>query len=125
MQKIPVVKVTAGSLKSTLTPQVKLKSKKIMCKKRVCKVAGSISRAKAAKAAGAVPSLGGKVAVEWQFRNKKGKWRKLVGGLKPANKPFTFKAKLKLKGKWRVRVVYQGQAPWKKATSQYIAFKVK
>ena len=76
-------------------------------------------------ASGAVPSLGGKVAVEWQYRNKKGKWRKLVGGLKPANKPFTFKAKLKFKGKWRVRVVYQGQAPWKKTTSKYLTFTVK
>jgi len=125
VQKVSVVKVNAGSLKSTLTPKVKLKSKRIVCKKRVCKIAGSISRASAVKSSGAVPSLGGKVAVEWQFRNKKGKWRKLVGGLKPANKPFTFKAKLKLKGQWRVRVVYQGQAPWKKTSSKYLAFKVK
>jgi hypothetical protein len=122
---VQVTKVAAGSLKSTLTPTVKLKSKKIVCKKRVCKVSGSMSRAAAAAAVGTVPSLGGKVAVEWQFRNKKGKWRKLVGGLKPANKPFTFKAKLKLKGKWRVRVVYQGQAPWKKTTSKWVTFRVK
>ncbi|HWI75158.1 MAG TPA: glycosyl hydrolase [Baekduia sp.] len=123
--QVPVVKVAASALKATLTPTVKLKSKRVVCKKRVCKVAGSISRAAAAKANGTVPSLGGKVAVEWQFRNKKGKWRKLVGGLKPANKPFTFKAKMKLKGKWRVRVVYQGQAPWKQATSKFLTFKVK
>jgi hypothetical protein len=124
--QVPVVKVAATALKATLTPTIKLKSKKVSCKKRVCKVAGSLSRAAAAKAMGAgVPSLGGKVAVEWQFRNKKGKWRKLVGGLKPANKPFTFKAKLKLKGKWRVRVVYQGQAPWKKTTSKYLTFTLK
>lgn len=124
-QSVPVTKVAVGALKSTLTPKVKLKSKKIKCKKRVCSIAGSISRAAGAASGAAVPSLGGKVAVEWQFRNKKGKWRKLVGGLKPANKPFTFKAKLKHKGKWRVRVVYQGQAPWKKATSKYITFTVK
>jgi|tagenome__1003787_1003787.scaffolds.fasta_scaffold20920185_2 hypothetical protein len=124
-QSIPVVKVTAAALKATLTAKVKLKSKKITCtRKHVCKIAGSISRA-AAAAAGVVPSLGGKVAVEWQLRNKKGKWRKLVGGLKPANKPFTFKAKLKYKGAWRVRVAYQGQAPWKKATSKWMTFKVK
>jgi hypothetical protein len=124
--QVPVVKVSAGALKSTLTPAIKLKTKKIKCtKKRECAVAGSMSRAAAAKAMGTVPSLGGKVAVEWQFRNKKGKWRKLVGGLKPANKPFTFKAKLKQKGKWRVRVVYQGQAPWKKTQSKYLAFTVK
>ena len=121
---VQVTKVALSALKSTLTPTVKFKSKKVKCKKRMCSIAGSMSRAAAAKK-GAVPSLGGKVAVEWQFRNKKGKWRKLVGGLKPANKPFTFKAKLKNKGKWRVRVVYQGQAPWKKVTSKYLTFKVK
>jgi hypothetical protein len=126
--QVPVVKVDPAALKSTLTPTVKLKSKKVKCsKKRECKVSGSISRSAAVKAlkGAAVPSLGGKVAVEWQFRNKKGKWRKLAGGLKPANKPFTFKAKLKNKGKWRVRVVYQGQAPWKKASSKYLNFKLK
>lgn len=126
--KVPVVKVAAGALKSTLTPTIKLKTKKVKCsKKRECKVSGSISRAAAIKAlkGAAAPSLGGKVAVEWQFKNKKGKFRKLVGGLKPANKPFTFKAKLKKKGTWRVRVVYQGQAPWKKTTSKFLTFKVK
>jgi hypothetical protein len=126
--KVPVVKVAAGALKSTLTPTIKLKTKKVKCtKKRECRVSGSMSRSAAIKAlkGAAAPSLGGKVAVEWQFKNKKGKFRKLVGGLKPANKPFTFKAKLKKKGTWRVRVVYQGQAPWKKASSKYLAFKVK
>jgi hypothetical protein len=121
-----VVKVK--TLGKTLTPTVKLKTKKVKCtKKRECKVSGSISRTAAIKAlkGAAAPSLGGKVAVEWQFRNKKGKWRKLAGGLKPANKPFTFKGKLKKKGKWRVRVVYQGQAPWKKVSSKYLTFKVK
>jgi Glycosyl hydrolase catalytic core/Bacterial Ig domain len=122
---VQVTKVALTALRSTLTPTVKFKSKKVKCtKKRVCSISGSMSRAAAAKK-GAVPSLGGKVAVEWQFRNKKGKWRKLVGGLKPANKAFTFKAKLKYKGKWRVRVVYQGQAPWKKVTSKWITFTVK
>jgi hypothetical protein len=121
-QSVPVTKVT--TLAATLTPKFKLKTKNVKCKKRVCSIAGSLSRGVAAASA-AVPSLGGKVAVEWQFRNKKGKWRKLAGGLKPAHKAFTFKAKLKQKGKWRVRVVYKGQAPWKKTASKYLAFKVK
>jgi hypothetical protein len=71
------------------------------------------------------PSIGGKVAIEWQFRNKKGKWRKLSGGLKPAHKSFWFTGKLKKKGKWRVRVTYAGQSPWKPASSSYLYFKVK
>jgi hypothetical protein len=120
-QSIPVTKVT--TLAATLTPTFKLKTKKVKCTHRVCAVAGSLSRS-AAAASGVVPSLGGKVAVEWQFRNKQGKWRKLVGGLKPANKPFSFKAKLKLTGRWRVRLVYQGQAPWKKTSSKYLTFRV-
>jgi hypothetical protein len=118
---IPVTKV--ATLASTLTPKFKLKTKKVKCKRRLCAVAGSLSRG-ASAAAGPTPSLGGKVAVEWQFRNKQGKWRKLVGGLKPANKPFSFKAKLKLKGRWRVRLVYQGQAPWKKTSSKFLTFRV-
>jgi hypothetical protein len=122
---VQVTRVAAGALRSTLTPAVKLRSTKVKCRKRTCSISGSMSRAAAAKLAGTVPSLGGKVAVEWQFRNKKGKWRKLVGGLKPANKPFTFKAKLKFKGKWRVHVIYQGQAPWKRVTSKWLTFTVK
>ena len=121
-QTIPVQKVS--TLASTLVPTFRLKTKKVSCKKRVCAIAGSLSRA-AAAAAGVTPSIVGKVAVEWQFRNKKGKWRKLVGGLKPANKPFTFRAKLKKTGTWRVRVVYQGAPPWKKTASKYLAFRVR
>jgi hypothetical protein len=120
-QTIQVTKV--ATLAATLTPTFKVKTKKIKCKKRLCSIAGSLSRASAAS--GVTPSIGGKVAVEWQFRNKKGKWRKLVGGLKPANKPFTFKAKLKLTGRWRVRLVYLGQAPWRKTSSKYLTFTVR
>jgi Cellulase (glycosyl hydrolase family 5)/Bacterial Ig domain len=120
-QTVQVTKV--ATLAATLTPTFKVRTKKVKCRKRVCSVAGTLSRATAAS--GVTPSIGGKVAVEWQFRNKKGKWRKLVGGLKPANKPFTFKAKLKLKGRWRVRLVYLGQAPWKKTASKYLTFTVR
>jgi hypothetical protein len=116
---IHVVKVAAGALAARLTPRFKLQSK-VKCKRRTCTYKGRLLRGSSAN-----PSPGGKVAVEWQWRNKQHKWRKLVGGLKPANKAFTFKAKLKKAGKWRVRVVYKGQAPWKKATSKYRTFTVK
>jgi predicted secreted protein len=71
------------------------------------------------------PTILGKVAVEWQWKNKQGRWRKLVGGLKPAGKPFAFTARLKKAGRWRVRVAYQGQAPWKKTSSKYFTFRVR
>jgi hypothetical protein len=119
---IPVTKVT--TLAATLTPTFKVKSKRVACRGRLCRIGGMLSRS-AAAAAGTTPSIGGKVAVEWQFHNKQGKWRKLAGGLKPANKPFSFQAKLKSAGRWRVRFVYLGQAPWKKVASRYMSFTVR
>lgn len=116
---VNVVKVAPGSLTSTFTPVYKL-GKKVSCKGRSCTFKGTLSRG-----AGGRPSIGGKVAIEWQFKNKKGKFKKLVGGLKPASKGFTFKAKLKFKGQWRVRLVYKGQAPYKSATSKFVTFRVK
>ncbi len=48
-----------------------------------------------------------------------------MGGLKPAGKPFTFSARLRKAGSWRVRVAYEGRAPWKKASSRYFTFRVR
>lgn len=114
---IPVVKV--ADFAATLLPSMAVKSKGVRCKKRVCQVSGQLKRGKAGS-----PTIDGKVAVEWQFRNKKGKWRKLVGGLKPAHKPFTFKAKVKFAGRWRVRMSYLGKAPWKPTRSKYLYFRI-
>lgn len=116
---VTVEKVPEGMLKATLTPKAKL-PKKVSCKRGVCKLSGSLLRGTPGS-----PSIGGKVAVEWQWRNKQGKWRKLSGGLKPASKAFTFTLKPKKKGAWRVRIVYKGQAPWKAFSSKYIAFRVR
>jgi len=65
-----------------------------------------------------------KVAAEWQNK-RKGKWKKIHGGLKAANKPsgFSFSQKLKFGGQWRVRIVFQGKAPYKKTVSKWITFK--
>ena len=103
------------TLASTLTPKFKLG--RVRCRSRKCRLTGSLSRVVAGR-----PSIGGKVAVEWQMRNTTKRWRKLVGGLKPAHKPFAFTARLR-PGRWRVRVVYRGQAPWKRATSRYLYFR--
>jgi hypothetical protein len=106
------------TLASTMTPTFKL-AKKVKCKGRACTFSGALAKG----ASG--PTINGKVSVEWQFRNKQGKWRKLAGGLKPANKRFNFRAKLKQSGRWRVRAVYGGKAPWKKTASTYVAFTVR
>lgn len=108
------------TLAATLTPKFKLKSTKVRCRGRRCTIAGSLTRG----AAGS-PSISGKVRVEWQLRNRKGKWTRLVGGLKPANKPFTFTAKLRQGGRWRVRVSYASVAPWKSAASKWLLFRAR
>ncbi len=122
-RSVRVNKVAPGMLRASLTPAFKL-AKRVSCKKRrgvrTCSLKGMLSRR-----LGGRPSIGGKVAVEWQWKNKQRKFRKLVGGLKPASKAFTFTAKTKKKGSWRVRVVYKGVAPYKPVTSKYLYFRVR
>ena len=65
-----------------------------------------------------------KVVAEWQNK-RKGKWKKIHGGMKAANKPagFSFAQKLKYGGAWRVRIVFQGKKPYKKTASKWLSFK--
>jgi hypothetical protein len=66
-------------------------------------------------------TIGGTVRVEWQaFRA--GGWKKVHGGLKNAAKPFAFRQQLKYPGRWRVRVVYSGVRPHKRAASPWRTF---
>jgi hypothetical protein len=67
-------------------------------------------------------NIPGKVLAEWQAK-RGGKWKKVHGAAKNANKPFSFKQKLRFGGQWRVRVVYKGIKPFKKTTSKWITFK--
>ncbi len=120
---VNVTKVAPGGLAATLLPTFRFArrtSQVVRCKRRACTLRGQLLRGKPG-----TPTILGKVAVEWQLKNKQGRWRKLVGGLKPAGKPFTFSAKLKQAGRWRVRVAYRGQAPWKRTASKYFAFRVR
>jgi hypothetical protein len=68
-------------------------------------------------------TISGRVTVEWQNR-RKGKWKKIHGGAYNAGKPFKFKQTLKYRGKWRVRVRYQGKRPFKSSRSKWLVFKV-
>jgi len=120
---VKVTMVAPGKLAGSLVPVFRLGRKTSCTKGRAataCSLKGSLSTGAPGR-----PSIGGKVAVEWQWKNKQRKFRKLVGGLKPASKGFTFSAKLKKKGTWRVRVVYNGVAPYRRATSKYLTFRVR
>lgn len=115
---VSVVKV--ASFASTLLPQFVIKTPRgPLCRGNVCTYSAQLKRG-----ASGTPTIGGHVAVEWQYFNKKRQWRKLSGGQAQARKPFTFKARLNHKGKWRVHVLYLGQAPWKPAKTPFVYFKL-
>ena len=61
-------------------------------------------------------AISGRVRVEWQAR-RNGRWKKIHGGSRNAHRPFVFHQTLKYAGRWRVRVVYDGQRPYRKAKS--------
>jgi hypothetical protein len=99
------------------------------CKGRTCTVKGSL----VLPAGKSKPA--GRVRVEWQIYSKvivkkNGKkrigyaWKTYHKGGKRADKPFTFTQKLAKKGKWRVRVYYEGALPAKKSTSLFKSFRV-
>jgi hypothetical protein len=81
-------------------------------------------------------SLSGRVRIEWQLfvrmrvksivpgqKRYVSKWVTFHKGGAAAGKPFAFKQKLKKKGKWRVRVTYDGALPLKKAALPYTTFR--
>ncbi len=66
--------------------------------------------------------ISGKVRVAWQQKRAK-TWKTIHGGLKPANKAFTFRQKLKKAGRWRVKVSYLGVAPYKGSSALAKSFR--
>jgi hypothetical protein len=104
------------TLKATLKTKIKLGKVKVG-KGRKASVSGRVVKT-------APQGLSGKVRVSWQQKRGK-KWKTIHGGLKPANKPFTFKQKLKRKGTWRVQVKYVNVAPYKASTATSKRFTVK
>ena len=111
-QTVPVTRVK--KLKATLKTTIKLG--KVKRKGRKASVSGRVGKTAAA-------GLSGKVRVYWQ-QKRKGKWKTIHGGLKPANKPFTFRQKLKRSGTWRVMIKYVSVAPYKASTATSKPFRV-
>ncbi len=105
-QSVQVTRVK--TLPATLKTRIELGKVKVG-KGRKASVSGRVLKT-------ASSGLSGKVRVYWQ-QKRKGKWKTIHGGLKPANKPFTFKQKLKSAGTWRVMVKYVNVAPYKASTA--------
>ena len=68
-------------------------------------------------------AIPGKVVAEWQTR-RAGRWTKVHGAARNAGRPFTFVQRLRTRGRWRVRLVYQGRRPFRASASRWIAFRV-
>jgi hypothetical protein len=66
-------------------------------------------------------AISGRVRVEWQAR-RMGRWKKIHGGSRNAHRPFAFHQRLKYAGKWRVRIVYEGQRPYRRTKSCWAYF---
>ena len=96
------------TLPATLKTRIRIGRVKVG-KGRKASVAGRVTKSASA-------GLSGKVRVSWQQKRGK-KWKTIHSGLKPANKPFTFKQKLKRAGTWRVQVKYVNVAPYKASTA--------
>jgi hypothetical protein len=127
---VDVEKVADGTLAATLSPRLVLPRRVLgrnctaRSRPRRCTADFGVLRPPLT-AGDAAPSILGKVSFEWSWFNKKHRWRKLIGGLKPANKSLKATVKLPKAGRWRVRVVYAGKAPYKKLTSKYVSFRAR
>lgn len=116
-QSIQFFRVDPSQLPPTKTQFTKMKLKKAKSNPRKVSYAGKLVS----------PELDfgitGKVQVVWQAQ-RKGKWKKIHGGTKNANKAFTFNQKLKFKGKWRVRAIFKGKKPYKNSQTKWTQFTV-
>jgi hypothetical protein len=111
-QNLAVARVR--KLKATLKTSIRIG--KVKLKGRRASIAGRVAKT-------ATAGLSGKVRVYWQQKRHK-KWKTIHGGLKPANKPFTFKQKLKRSGTWRVQIKYVNVAPYKSSVATSKSFHV-
>jgi len=113
-QSVQVTRVK--DLRATLATKIKL-AKVNVGAGRKASVSGRVLKT-------STQGLSGKVRVYWQ-QKRGSKWKTIHGGLKPANKPFVFKQKLKRAGTWRVQVRYVNVAPYKPSTATSKTLRVK
>jgi hypothetical protein len=113
-QTIQVTRVK--TLPATLKTSVKLGKVKVGAGRKAA-ISGRLVKT-------STEGVAGKIRVYWQQKRGK-KWKTIHSGLRPANKPFTFRQKLKRKGTWRVQVKYVNVAPYKSSIAQSKSFRVK
>ena len=110
--EVTIRKVDPATLPAQST---RLQSVKVLGKGRVRTLAGQVRTA--------LPfAVKGKVVAEWQAK-RGGRWKKVHGAARNADRPFKFRQRLKYGGQWRVRVRYLGQKPFKRSVSKWVRFR--
>jgi hypothetical protein len=121
VSKVDVQTVKGGAASQPLTLQV-LKVK--VGKGRVATLTGTLAKA-------FPEALDGKTTVSWEAK-RKGGWKKIHGGQKRLKMPaaqktrsFKLSQKLRFKGAWRVKVVFDPKPPFKQGSTGYTAFRAR
>jgi hypothetical protein len=111
---VAVHKVGARGAPATLRTRTRLSAPR--CQGRVCGVLGRVSGPRSV-------AVDGRVRIEWQ-RRARGSWRVALRNFRTAHRPFGVLRRLNHGGAWRVRAVFEGQAPLRRSATGFRAFRI-
>ncbi|HXS43665.1 MAG TPA: Ig-like domain-containing protein [Solirubrobacteraceae bacterium] len=111
---IGVVRADARRLSPTLPSHTIVSA--VRCSGRACVLGGRVRGP-------ALFATDGRVRIEWQ-RRVDGRWRVALRNFRTAWRPFAVLRELNHGGRWRVRAVFEGQAPLRSSATAYQAFRV-
>jgi hypothetical protein len=113
-RRIAVTKVDPRRLAATLRTRTRLSAPR--CRGRVCGLLGRVTGPRSV-------AVDGRVRIEWQRRSRGG-WRVALRNFRTAHRPFGVLRGLNHGGRWRVRAVFEGQAPLRRSATGFRAFRV-
>lgn len=113
-RRIAVTKVDPRRLRATLRTRTRLSGP--FCRARTCGVRGRVLGPRSV-------AVDGRVRIEWQRRTR-GTWRVALRNFRTAHRPFGVLRTLNHGGRWRVRAVFEGQAPLRRSATRLRAFRV-
>jgi hypothetical protein len=113
-RSIRVVRADPRRLRATLRSRTLVSA--VRCTGRVCGLAGRVRGP-------ALVATDGRVRIEWQ-RRVRGHWRVALRNFRTAWRPFGVLRQMNRGGRWRVRAVFEGQAPLRPSATGYQSFTV-
>ena len=113
-RSVPVVRASPRGLRATLRSRTVVSA--VRCNGRACALVGRVRGP-------ALVATDGRVRIEWQ-RRARGAWRLALRNFRTAWRPFAVLRQMNRGGLWRVRAVFEGQAPLRASATPYQAFRV-